>query len=296
MLLIKLFTARRFSDTKPCMLVITLADDTSVSHSLDERNEDLQRKKDQHPWPEHTLLLCSFRTSPHHQNRQVVLVCESCSPASITLVWRKSCTLHAPVFGYVGRQIHWLLLDARVSVPLLVVPCSAHTKTDTHCVPETLGLSISSWVGLTGVGMRLGLCTSSLWSLISLSSSSSVLPQMSLASPTCAGLFGSTIRGAARWMSALLRFQAFHLGLRTTPKLRRHLRHHVVQLFSSTLRHYFLHRLLVFRLRPSSNVSPKMLLAPLGLVVGYLVPHHSLEAPSLRGSSGHRFLAHKGIN
>ena len=68
---------------------------------------------------------------------------------------------------------------------------------------------------------HMGLCTSPLWSLISLSSWATSLPRVSCASPACACLFGSTIRAHLR---------------KKTPKLRRHLQHHAFQLHPENTR------------------------------------------------------------
>ena len=75
---------------------------------------------------------------------------------------------------------HWVQLVSSLS--------SDHLFSISDVRPKTLCSSRSSCFGLTCVGIRLGLCTSS-WSLIFVSSSSTSMPRRTVASLTCACVF-----------------------------------------------------------------------------------------------------------
>ena len=68
------------------------------------------------------------------------------------------------------------------SVPPINLPRSERSMDPYWLCPRMLCSTVPSWVGVAGAGMRPGLCTPSLWSLIAPSSSSS-LPRLSLVCP-----------------------------------------------------------------------------------------------------------------
>ena len=96
------------------------------------------------------------------------------------------------------------------SVSLCPTPLASHAV---HT--QRLCSSISFQRGLTGVGIRLALCTFSFRFHISAASSSTSLPRMPFAFPACAGEFRSTIHGAAAMSLSLClpRCPALCLGL-----------------------------------------------------------------------------------
>ena len=88
---------------------------------------------------------------------------------------------HAHTMRRDHRQRYWLLLHSHVSLRPIPYPATQFThQNQCGLCRKTLCSSVSSWVRLTGVEIRLGLCNSPLSSLISLSSSTS-LPRMSIA-------------------------------------------------------------------------------------------------------------------
>ena len=125
---------------------------------------------------------------------------------------------------------------------LLFLPHSTHH--DRYCLcPMTLCSSISAWVGLTGVGIRQGLCALSLW------------------------VSHLVFHRTAQRMSLLLRCPVLRIALpQKTPDLIRHLQHHVFWFILGTITSSFI--FLALGLPTSSNVSPRMFLVSPEFAVG----------------------------